>query len=163
MKAFLKNHRQAPRKVRLIADSVRGKRVSDAVAGLSFMPHKAAEPLKKLILSAFANVRQKDEAAKEEDFIISHISVDKGFTFTRYMPRAFGRASPINRESSHIRVELSRVDGAAVSHVEEKPAVSQADKKKKGAETPKSDETKEQEETKAPEESNKKEPVTAAV
>lgn len=160
MKAFLKNHRQAPRKVRLIADSVRGKRVSVAATELSFMPHKAAEPLKKLILSAFANVRQKDESAKEEDFVISHISVDKGFTFVRYMPRAFGRATPINRESSHIRVELARVDGTEAPVAEEKAkAAPKADKKKeekKDAEAPKADKK-----TGDKKESNKKEPVTA--
>jgi large subunit ribosomal protein L22 len=110
MKAFLKNNRQAPRKVRLIADSVRGRNVEEALAVLSHTPNKAAPTLRKLILSAVANARQEDVAVKESDLFIQTITVDKGLTYVRYMPRAFGRASPINRESSHIRVTLARTD-----------------------------------------------------
>ncbi len=106
MKAFLKNYRQAPRKVRLIADSVRGKRVSVALTELSFMPNKAAPVLKNLIASAVANAAP----AHAEGLVIERITVDKGTTYTRFRPRAFGRAAPINRESSHIRVELAHID-----------------------------------------------------
>ncbi len=110
MKAFLKNNRQAPRKVRLIADAVRGMNVEEALAMLSHMPNKAAPVLRKLIVSAVANARQEDVAVKESDLFIQTITVDKGLTYVRYMPRAFGRASPINRESSHIRVTLGRTN-----------------------------------------------------
>jgi len=112
MRAFLKNNRQAPRKVRLIARSIVGKNVAVAVSELSFMPHKAAQTLKKIILSAVANAKQKNDAIKEEDLIVKNIQVDKGTTYVRYMPRAFGRATPINRENSHIRVELAPIKEA---------------------------------------------------
>jgi large subunit ribosomal protein L22 len=106
MKAYLKNYRQAPRKVRLLADHIRGRSVSEVLTELSFMPHKASLPLVKLIKSAVANARQKQSELTEEVLFIESITVDKGRTFTRFMPRAFGRASPINRESSHIEVVL---------------------------------------------------------
>lgn len=106
MKASLHNHRQAPRKMRLVADSVRGKRVDDVLTTLSFMPKKAAEPLKKLIESALANARVKDVNLSAADLMVKTITVDKGITMTRYMPRAFGRASPIKKIASHVKLEL---------------------------------------------------------
>ncbi len=108
MKAFLKNYRQAPRKVRLVADSVRGKQVSVALTELSFMSQKAAPVIKNLIASALANAAP----ASPEGLFIERITVDKGTTYTRFRPRAFGRAAPINRESSHVRVELAHVNEA---------------------------------------------------
>lgn len=110
MKAYLKNYRQAPRKVRLLADAIRGKRVSDVLTELSFMPHKAATPLKKLVESAVANAKQNDANKTADTLMLKTITVDKGRTIVRYMPRAFGRAAPINRESSHVTVVLSEVD-----------------------------------------------------
>lgn len=120
MKAFLKNYRQAPRKVRLIADSVRGKNVKEVLVELSFVPNKAALPLRKLVVSALANAQQSDPSVTPEELFISHISIDKGLTFVRYMPRAFGRATPINRESSHVRIELARAGATAPKVPEEK-------------------------------------------
>lgn len=106
MKAFLKNYRQAPRKVRLLADMVRGKNVTVAVKELSFVSKRAALPMQKLIESAVANAKVIDEGVKTEDLFIKTISVDKGITLQRMMPRARGRASRIHKESSHIRLEL---------------------------------------------------------
>jgi large subunit ribosomal protein L22 len=106
MKASLHNYRQAPRKMRLVADSIKGKRVSDALTALSFMPKKAAEPLKKLVESAVANARVKDTTVTAEDLRIGSIIVNQGITMVRYMPRAFGRASPIRRHASHVNVVL---------------------------------------------------------
>ena len=107
MKASLNNYRQAPRKMRLVADSLRGKRVSDALTTLSFMPKKAAEPLKKLVESALANAKVQDASANADDLIIRTITVDKATVMTRFMPRAFGRASPIRKASSHVFVALA--------------------------------------------------------
>lgn len=105
MKAFLKNYRQAPRKVRLVADMVRGKRVGAALAMLSFAQKRAAPGLRKLILSAVANAKQ--QGVSDTDALrIKDIRVDKGFTFTRYHPGFGGRATPINKESSHVTVAL---------------------------------------------------------
>jgi large subunit ribosomal protein L22 len=106
MKASLHNYRQAPRKMRLVADSIKGKRVSDALVALTFMPKKAAEPLKKLVESAVANARVKDAAVTAEDLRIGSIVVNQGITMVRYMPRAFGRASPIRRHASHVNLVL---------------------------------------------------------
>lgn len=104
MKAVLKNYRQSPRKVRLIADLVRGKKVNEALKTLTFVNKRAAEPFAKVILSAAANAKQ---AGKNPDTLtIKKVAVDKGVVYTRFMPRARGSASPINRRNSHITVEL---------------------------------------------------------
>jgi len=107
MRAYLKNYRQAPRKVRLVADAIRGKRVSVVQTELAFMPHKAAAMFKKLVQSAVANARQNDASVDAKDLVIDRVTVDKGITYVRYMPRAFGRATPINRECSHVSLVLA--------------------------------------------------------
>lgn len=104
MKAVLKNYRQSPRKVRLIADLVRGKKVKDALATLEFVDKRAAEPFAKVIRSAAANATQQGKDA--DNLTLTKVTVDKGITFKRFMPRARGSASPINRRNSHITVEL---------------------------------------------------------
>ncbi len=104
MKAVLKNYRQSPRKVRLVADLVRGKKVNDALATLQFVDKRAAGPFAKVIESAKANAEQAGHSA--DGLIIKKVSVDKGITLKRFMPRARGAASRINRRNSHITVEL---------------------------------------------------------
>ena len=104
MKAVLKNYRQSPRKVRLIADLVRGKKVTDALATLQFVDKRAAEPFAKVIRSAHANALQA--GATPATLIIKKVTVDKAPTQKRFMPRARGSASRINKRSSHITVEL---------------------------------------------------------
>ncbi len=104
MKAVLKNYRQSPRKVRLLADLVRGKRVAQALEALSFMNKRAAEPVTKLINSAVANAKQ--EGAVVEKLFVKSIAVDKGTVLKRSMPRARGSAARILKRSSHIAVEL---------------------------------------------------------
>jgi large subunit ribosomal protein L22 len=84
---------------------VRGKKVKEALAMLSFAPKKAAPGLKKLILSAVANAKQQG-VSNTEALRIKDIRVDKGFTFTRFHPGFGGRATPINKESSHITIAL---------------------------------------------------------
>lgn len=104
MKAVLKNYRQSPRKVRLIADLVRGKKVKDALNTLQFVDKRASEPFAKVIRSAAANATQKGMHA--DALKITKVTVDKGPTFKRFMPRARGSASRINKRNSHITVEL---------------------------------------------------------
>lgn len=104
MKASLKNYRQSPRKVRLVAKSVLGKRVNDAMLTLSFMPKRAADPLKSLISSAVANAT--NSGAKTEDLVITSLRVDKGIVLKRMMPRARGSAYRINKRTSHVTVVL---------------------------------------------------------
>lgn len=104
MKAFLKNYRQSPRKVRLIADLVRGMKVKKALETLSFVNKRAALPFTKLIESAVANA--KAQGVDTEALIVKTIVVDKGIVLKRFMPRARGSASRINKRSSHLKVEL---------------------------------------------------------
>ena len=104
MKAILKNYRQSPRKVRLVADVVRGKKVTEAIAMLRFVDKRAAGPFAKVIESAIANAVQ---AGKQTDrLFVKKVSVDKGTVLKRFMPRARGSASRINKRNSHISVEL---------------------------------------------------------
>lgn len=104
MKAFLKNYRQSPRKVRLIADLVRGKSAADALTTIQFVDKRASEPFAKLIKSAIANA--KDQGKDVEKLFIKTVQVNKGITMKRSMPRARGSASRINKRNSHISVEL---------------------------------------------------------
>lgn len=104
MKAVLKNYRQSPRKVRLLANLVRGKRANEALKMLQFVDKRAAAPFSKVIASALANA--KNNGVEVDHLKIKHVSVDKAATLKRFMPRARGSASRINRRSSHITVEL---------------------------------------------------------
>ncbi len=104
MKAILKNYRQSPRKVRLVADVIRGKKVSQALAMLKFVDKRAALPFAKVVESAVANAVQ---AGKSKDrLFIKSVAVDKGTVLKRFTPRARGSASRINKRSSHISVIL---------------------------------------------------------
>ena len=104
MKAFLKNYRQSPRKVRLLADLVRGKKVSEALTTLQFVDKRAADPFAKVIKSAVANAA--DQGQNVENLVVKTVTVNKGVTYRRMMPRARGSASRINKRNSHILVEL---------------------------------------------------------
>jgi len=104
MKAILKNYRQSPRKVRLVADVVRGKSVDQALAALRFLDKRAAQPFAKVVASAVANA--KSAGVDVSRLVIKKVSVDKGTVLKRFMPRARGSASRINKRNSHILVEL---------------------------------------------------------
>ena len=104
MKAVLKHYRQSPRKVRLLADLVRGKKVKDALVALQFIDKKAAGPFTKVVLSAQANA--KHAGVDISKLVITKVAVNKGTVIKRFMPRARGSASPINKRNSHITVEL---------------------------------------------------------
>ena len=104
MKAILKDYRQSPRKVRLLADLVRGKKVSDALATLRLIDKRAAGPFSKVIESAVANAATSGNDVTK--LFIKAVAVDKGSVLKRSMPRARGSASRINKRNSHISVEL---------------------------------------------------------
>lgn len=103
--AKLNNLRIAPRKVRLVADLIRGKKVVDALNQLEFLVKGSAEPMKKLLNQAVANA-ENNFKLKGEDLYISKIIVDGGVTLKRWLPRSRGRADQILKESSHITLEL---------------------------------------------------------
>ena len=104
MKAYLKNYRQSPRKVRLLADLVRGKKVTVALSQLKFVNKRAVHPLTKLITSAVANAKV---AGRDADTLsIKKVTVDQGVTYKRIRARARGRAARINKRNSNITIEL---------------------------------------------------------
>ncbi len=103
--AKLNNLRISPRKVRLVADMVRGKKAGKAQAVLSFCIKKGALPLKKLLNSAMANAKNNFKL-KEDDLFISLIKVDEGRTLKRWRARARGRACRIEKKTSNITLNL---------------------------------------------------------
>ena len=106
MKAVLKNYRQAPRKVRLLADLVRGKNVDEALQTLKFTNKRASEPFAKVISSAKANAAS--EGVDTDNLIIKTVTVDGGTVFKRFRARARGSSSQILKRNSHITVELGK-------------------------------------------------------
>lgn len=111
MKAILKSYRQAPRKVRLVANLIKGKTVPRAIAELDVLPKRASEPMKKLLLSAVANAKENDGISDMSALLVKEVRVDQGVILKRSMPRAHGSAYPIHKHTSHIMLEL-------VAHVE---------------------------------------------
>lgn len=105
MKAQLKQYRQSPRKVRLVADHIKGKPVEEAKVELRHLTKRAAEAIEKLLNSAVANA-EHNEDKKAEDLVVKNIRVDEGQTYYRHMPRARGRSTPIRKRTSHITIEL---------------------------------------------------------
>jgi large subunit ribosomal protein L22 len=103
--------RTSPRKVRVVADQVRGLDVEQAVALLRFSPRGASVPVLKLVESAAANAENNFDLDPEEMRIVS-ISVDEGPTMRRYRPRARGRATRIEKRSCHINIALTPIPDA---------------------------------------------------
>lgn len=104
--ASLKNYRQSPRKVRSVANLVRGKSVEQALNTLNFLSKKAADPLYGLLLSAIANAKNNFNIEKD-GLVIKEIRVDAGYILKRRMPRARGSAFPINKRTSHVNLVLA--------------------------------------------------------
>ena len=101
MKASLHNYRQAPRKVRLIADLIKGKSAAQAQGILSHLVKRGSLPMKKLLDSAVAN-----SGKPATELVVKTATVDKGVVIKRWMPRAMGRAFPIHKHTSHVVIEL---------------------------------------------------------
>jgi len=102
-KAVAKNIRISPRKVRLVVDLIRGKKVEEAMALLKFVPNISREPVSKVLKSAVANAEHNLEMS-QDDLYVTKVFVDQGPTMKRIMPRAQGRADRIRKRSSHITV-----------------------------------------------------------
>jgi ribosomal protein L22 len=101
--------RVAPRKARLVADQVRGLPLDEALPLLRFSTRGAAQDIRKLIESAAANAETNHDLVAD-DLLIKDIHVDEGPTLRRYRPRALGRATRINKRTSHIAVALTPED-----------------------------------------------------
>jgi len=107
MKAFLKNYRQSPRKVRLVAELIKGKRVAEALLLLDTLPKRASLPLKKLVDSAVSNASSNNSLIDPKDLFVENITVNKGIVLKRIMPRARSSASRINKRTSHVFITLT--------------------------------------------------------
>ena len=108
--AHLMNLRMTPRKVSVVIDLVRGKPVEAALNILKFTKRAAAVPVAKLIKSAVANATDLSKGEVDVDrLFVKSITVDQGPTLRRYMPRAMGRATRINKKSSHVHVTVAEV------------------------------------------------------
>lgn len=106
VKATARYVRISPRKLRLVADLVRGRDIATARTTLSFTPKNGARVIDKLIASAVANAENNHDMTAD-DLYIRSIYVNEGPTMKRYRPRALGRAYRIRKRSSHVTVELA--------------------------------------------------------
>ena len=107
-RAYIRGLSMSPRKMRVVANLVRGKKVEDAVGMLDLTPKKAAELISKAIKSAVANAEdQSGGDVSVEDLRISAITVDGGPMQKRWMPRSMGRANRIQHRTSHLTVVVS--------------------------------------------------------
>ncbi len=102
--------RSAPRKARLVMNHIRGKRVEQAQAILLHAPRAVSGDILKLLNSAIANAESAYELGADE-LTIRRAYVDEGPTIKRYRPRALGRATKINKRTSHMTIELTTAEG----------------------------------------------------
>lgn len=114
-KATLSNYRQSPRKARLVANMVRGKKVGDAIITLSFVPKKTAQPIQKLISSALSNA--KNLSIPTDNLVVKEIRVDGGKILYRRLPMSRGRAFSIRKRTAHINVTLAEGAGKKAKKV----------------------------------------------
>lgn len=102
MQVSLKNYRQSPSKVRLVANAIRGKKVDSALQSLTMLNKKSSMALHKLIMSGVNQVAKEDV----KDMKIKSIRVNEGVILRRMRPRARGSAYPIKKRSSTVIIEL---------------------------------------------------------
>ncbi|TVR14215.1 MAG: 50S ribosomal protein L22 [Balneolaceae bacterium] len=116
-RAVQRHLRKSPRKVRLVADYVRGDKVDKALAKLDFLKKAAAVDVSKVIKSASANIRDKfEEERLDNDLLyIKEIFVDEGVTLKRIQPAPQGRAHRINKRSCHITVVVAKLQEETIT------------------------------------------------
>jgi large subunit ribosomal protein L22 len=111
--AKLRYLRIAPRKVRVVADLIRGQNVDRALSQLAYVEKRAAEPLAKLLRSAVANAEKAHEKAAAgrsfdaDRLVVKSLMVDQGPSLRRFMPRAMGRAFKVLKKTSHISLTVA--------------------------------------------------------
>lgn len=123
----------APRKVRLIANALKGLSANEAEAQLTLRPQRASEPLLKLLQSAMANARH-NRKINADRLVIDSIQVNQGPIFKRFMPRAMGRATPIHKKTSHVVLTLK--EAAVVKAPRFNIIIEKPEKKEKKAKKP---------------------------
>jgi len=102
--AKLRNYPTSPRKMRLLADLIRGLKVEKALAELEHNPKDPAVPLRKLVLSAISNWKQKNEGGDESQLVVKTIFVDGARTLKRMRPAPQGRGYRVRKRSNHVTV-----------------------------------------------------------
>jgi len=114
-RATQRSTRQSPYKMRLVIDEIRGKDVNDALAYLAFSKKHAAKQIEKVIRSAVANAehaaRTSNESLDVDALYIKHAVVNEGPKLKRFMPAAMGRATPIQKRTSHIEIVVAERNG----------------------------------------------------
>jgi len=105
-KAVVRDVRMSPRKMRIIANLVRGRRVDVAMAMLRSTPKRAGFIIRKLLISAVANAENKG-ISDVDSLVVSGCSIDNGPILKRWMPRAMGRANRIQRRTSHVTIVVA--------------------------------------------------------
>lgn len=106
-KAILKYAKITPRKARRVIDLIRGKRASEALISLRFMPYRGAQSIEKLLKSAMANAEQKNNHVDIDKLKVKEALVDQGPVMKRMEPRSMGRANMIKKRTSHITIVLA--------------------------------------------------------
>jgi large subunit ribosomal protein L22 len=102
--AKLRNYPTSPRKMRLLADLIRGQKVEKALAELEHNAKHPAVPLRKLVLSAISNWKQKNEGGDESQLVVKTIFVDGARTLKRMRPAPQGRGYRVRKRSNHVTV-----------------------------------------------------------
>ncbi len=123
--AKLNNNPTSDRKMRLIADLIRGKKVEDALTILKFSKQEASNKLEKLLKSAINNWQQKNDARPEDnELIVKEIFVNQGRSLKRFLPAPQGRAYRVRKRSNHVTVKVDSKVSAAALPAEETAEVS---------------------------------------
>ena len=114
-RAFQRTTRQSPYKMRLVIDQIRGKSVNEALGLLKFSKKHAATEIEKVLLSAVANAEQKareaNRSADVDRLYIAHAVVNEGPKLKRFTPAAMGRATPIQKRTSHVEIVVAEREG----------------------------------------------------
>ena len=142
--AKLNNYPTSPRKMRLLVDLIRGMKVEKALAVLDHNPKHPAVPLRKLVLSAISNWKQKNEGADETALLVKTIMVDGARVIKRMRPAPQGRGYRVRKRSNHVTLVVDIAGGSAKApkaaavvaeetSVEKKPAAKKAAAPKKAA------------------------------
>ena len=108
-RAMAKYIRMSPRKIRRVADLIRGKNVGDAINVLHFTQKSASEPIEKLLRSAVSNMLNVEDSSKvdPDELFVKEIKVDEGVTLKRFRAASMGRAVRIRKRTSHISITVA--------------------------------------------------------
>jgi len=108
-RAVLRGFRESPRKVRVVADMIRGLLAAEALSVLRMQRRKAAQMLSKVLGSAIANAAE-NEKADADRLVVTHVAIDGGTVQKRWMARSMGRANRIIKRTSHVTVVVGVAD-----------------------------------------------------